>query len=197
MNLKECTKSAFLLLIGLGGLMSLNSCSEKSQGQSQTISPTPGQQAMIDRKYGMFLHFGMNTYLNAEWSDGSAPAATYNPPADIAEKAAQWVTNAKKAGMRSIVLTTKHHDGFCLWDSQYTDFDIANPDIKNKADIVKAVSDACRKEGIAFSVYYSLWDRHEPCYKEADFMLDTSDESVDALAAKVLAWLEDRAGEEA
>lgn len=72
MNLKECTKSAFLLLIGLGGLMSLNSCSEKSQGQSQTISPTPGQQAMIDRKYGMFLHFGMNTYLNAEWSDGFA-----------------------------------------------------------------------------------------------------------------------------
>lgn len=169
MNLKECTKSAFLLLISLGGLMGLNSCSEKSQEQSQTISPTPGQQAMIDRKYGMFLHFGMNTYLNAEWSDGSAPAATYNPPADIAEKAAQWVTNAKKAGMRSIVLTTKHHDGFCLWDSQYTDFDIANPDIRNKADIVKAVSDACRKEGIAFSVYYSLWDRHEPCYKEADF----------------------------
>ena len=70
--------------------------------------------------------------------------------------------------MRSIVLTTKHHDGFCLWDSQYTDYDIAHPDIKNKVDIVKAVSDACKKENIAFSVYYSLWDRHEPSYRERD-----------------------------
>ena len=58
------------------------------------VVPTPGQKAMIDRKYGMFLHFGMNTYLNAEWSDGSAAASVYAPPADIAEKAAQWVRHA-------------------------------------------------------------------------------------------------------
>lgn len=134
--------------------------------KAESPRPTKGQQAMIDRKYGMFLHFGMNTYLNVEWSDGTAPASTYAPPADIAEKAAGWVKNAKQAGMRSIVLTTKHHDGFCLWDSQYTDYDIAHPDIKNKVDIVKAVSDACKKENIAFSVYYSLWDRHEPSYRE-------------------------------
>ena len=109
---------------------------------------------MIDRKYGMFLHFGMNTYLNVEWSDGTALASTYAPPADMAEKAAGWVKNAKRAGMRSIILTTKHHDGFCLWDSKYTEYDIANPTIENKVDIVKAVSDACHKEGVAFSVYY-------------------------------------------
>lgn len=132
------------------------------------VVPTPGQQAMIDRKYGMFLHFGMNTYLNVEWSDGSAAASVYAPPADIAEKAAGWVRNAKRAGMRSIVLTTKHHDGFCLWDSQYTDYDVANPQVRHKADIVRAVSDACKKEGIAFSIYYSLWDRHEPLYKDPD-----------------------------
>ena len=132
------------------------------------VQPTPGQQAMIDRKYGMFLHFGMNTYLNAEWSDGSAAASVYAPPADIAEKAAGWVSHAKRAGMRSIVLTTKHHDGFCLWDSKYTDYDVANPQVRHKADIVKAVSDACKKEGIAFSIYYSLWDRHEPLYKDPD-----------------------------
>lgn len=117
---------------------------------------------MIERKYGMFLHYGMNTYLNAEWSDGTAAPSVYNPPADIETKAAQWVRNAKKAGMRSIVLTTKHHDGFCLWDSKCTDYDIANPEIKVKADIVRAVSVACQKEKIAFSIYYSLWDRHEP-----------------------------------
>lgn len=130
--------------------------------------PSPSQQKQIDRKYGMFLHYGMNTYLNVEWSDGTAPASTYAAPADIARKAAEWVKNAKRAGMRSIVLTTKHHDGFCLWNSRYTDYDIANPGIENKADIVKAVSDACKKEGIAFSVYYSLWDRHEPSYRDDD-----------------------------
>lgn len=148
------------------GLIAMSySCSCLRQGEPK---PTKGQRAMIERKYGMFLHFGMNTYLNEEWSDGKAPASTYNPPIDIAEKAAGWVRNAKRAGMRSIVLTTKHHDGFCLWDSKYTDYDIANPAIKNKVDIVKAVSDACKKEGIAFSVYYSLWDRHEPIYMDSD-----------------------------
>lgn len=148
---------------GLG--MMLYACAAP---QKQLPQPTPGQQAMIDRKYGMFLHFGMNTYLNVEWSDGTAPASTYAPPADIAEKAADWVKNAKHAGMRSIVLTAKHHDGFCLWDSQYTDHDIANPAIEHKVDIVKAISDACQQEGIAFSMYYSLWDRHEPTYQADD-----------------------------
>lgn len=153
-------------LIYYATIFLLSSCIPESK--TNIPEPTPGQQAMIERKYGMFLHYGMNTYLNAEWSDGTAAPSTYNPPADIESKAAQWVKNAKTAGMRSIVLTTKHHDGFCLWDSKYTNYDIANPDIKIKADIVRAVSDACQKEGIAFSIYYSLWDRHEPLYKDKD-----------------------------
>lgn len=161
-RMNQLCKTACLL--GIGVLM----CACSSPKEADTPQPTEGQQAMIDRKYGMFLHFGMNTYLNVEWSDGTAPASTYAPPADIAEQAGEWVRNAKQAGMRSIVLTTKHHDGFCLWDSQYTDYDIANPAIENKVDIVKAVSDACQKEGIAFSIYYSLWDRHEPSYLEKD-----------------------------
>ncbi len=139
-----------------------------AQSPETTVGPTAGQQAMIDRKYGMFLHFGMNTYLGKQWSDGTDPAGNYTPPADIGKKAAQWVETAKKAGMRSVVLTTKHHEGFCLWDSKYTDHDIANPSIKNKTDIVKAVADACHKHNIAFSVYYSLWDRHEPSYQSED-----------------------------
>ena len=153
-----------LLLFCVAAMFGAVSCSTKERA----VSPTPGQKAMIERKYGMFLHYGMNTYLNAEWSDGTAAPSVYNPPADIETKAAQWVRNAKKAGMRSIVLTTKHHDGFCLWDSKCTDYDIANPEIKVKADIVRAVSDACQKEKIAFSIYYSLWDRHEPIYKDKD-----------------------------
>ena len=124
-------------------------CSAPESGKPQ---PTKGQQAMIDRKYGLFLHYGMNTYLGKQWSDGTDPAGIFTPPADIAEKAADWVRVAKEAGMRSIVLTTKHHEGFCLWDSQYTDHDIANPAIPHKVDIVKAVSDACHKYGIAMNL---------------------------------------------
>lgn len=86
------------------------------------LKPTPGQQAMIERKYGMFLHFGMNTYLNKEWSDGTDSVSCFNPPADLPVKIEKWATTAQAAGMRSIVLPVKHHDGFCLWDTQYTDY---------------------------------------------------------------------------
>ena len=86
-------------LIYYATIFLLSSCIPESK--TNIPEPTPGQQAMIERKYGMFLHYGMNTYLNAEWSDGTAAPSTYNPPADIESKAAQWVKNAKTAGMRS------------------------------------------------------------------------------------------------
>ena len=137
-------------------------------GTKKTIRPTPGQQAMIDRKYGMFLHYGMNTYLDKEWSDGTTPASTFNPPEEMAAKIENWVTTAKNAGMRSIVLPVKHHDGFCLWNTQYTDYSTAHPAILHPIDVVKTLSDACHKHGITFSIYYSLWDRHDPSYKKED-----------------------------
>lgn len=133
-----------------------------------TPKPTPGQKAMIDRKYGMFLHYGMNTYLDKEWSTGTDSAACFNPPANLPEKIEQWVKTAKEAGMRSIVLPVKHHDGFCLWDSKYTDYTIAHPSIPHPTDVVKTLSDACQQHDLTFSIYYSLWDRHEPSYKDPD-----------------------------
>lgn len=136
--------------------------------EKQTIKPSHGQQAMIDRKYGLFISFGINTYLDKEWSEGTDSASCYVPPADIALKAAEWVQIAKAAGMRSVLLTTKHIDGFCLWDSKYTDHDIANPAIENQVDIVKAVSEACHENGLSFTVYYALWDRHEASFKAED-----------------------------
>lgn len=141
-------------------------CHKPLQSSSLRMKPTAAQQAMIDRKYGLFITFGINTYIDKEWSDGSHHASNYQPPADMAEKAEEWVKIAQEAGMRSVLLTTKHHDGFCLWDSEYTDHDIANPEIKYKVDIVKAVSDACHKYGLSFTVYYSLWDRHEATYTD-------------------------------
>lgn len=121
------------------------------------------QQKMVERGYGMFIHFGINTFGEIEWSDGSIPVEKYNPTELDCD---QWVRVARDAGFRYVLLTTKHHDGFCLWDSKYTDYDVASSPVKT--DVVAEVSKACKKYGLEFAVYYSLWDRKEPSYKDKD-----------------------------
>lgn len=116
--------------------------------------PNKVQLKQIARKYGMFIHFGVNTFHDEEWSDGSKPASSYNPTQIDAE---QWVRSAKEAGMKYVILITKHHDGFCLWDSKYTEYDVASSG--NKTNVVEAVAKACKKYGIELGLYYSLWDR--------------------------------------
>lgn len=120
------------------------------------LKPNADQQKMIDRKYGMFIHFGINTFCDQEWTDGSVPASKYNPPTIDAE---QWVKTAKDAGMKYIILITKHHDGFCMWDSKLTTYDVASSG--NKTNVVEAVAKACKKYNIGLGLYYSLWDRKE------------------------------------
>lgn len=122
-------------------------------------TPNAGQQAMIDRKYGMFCHFGLNTFLNLEWSDGSYSPTNYAPSKINAE---QWVQTAHNAGMRYLLCITKHHDGFCMWPSAYTSYSVRSSG--NTNDVVRLVADACAKYGIKLAMYYSLWDRHEPSY---------------------------------
>ena len=122
------------------------------------------QKELIKRGYGMFIHFGLNTFAELEWSDGSIPVDTYNPTNLNCD---QWVKVASEAGFRYVLLITKHHDGFCLWDSKYTDYDVMASPVKR--DIVKEVSDACKKYGLQFAIYYSLWDRHEKSYKSKNF----------------------------
>ncbi|MDF2987538.1 MAG: hypothetical protein K0R50_3048, partial [Eubacterium sp.] len=109
------------------------------------------------------IHFGLNTFANVEWSEGTIPASTYNPTAIDAE---QWVRVAYEAGMDYVILITKHHDGFCLWDSKYTEYSVA--DSGNRTDVIREVANACEKYGLKLGLYYSLWDRHEPTY-EKDF----------------------------
>ena len=130
-----------------------------SQNQSKVL--TPSQIDQIERGYGMFIHFGVNTFNETEWSDGSLPASSYNPT-DL--DCDQWIKIAKEAGFRYVILVTKHHDGFCLWDSKYTDYDVASSPFKT--DVVHAVAKACEKYGIKLGLYYSLWDRHEPSYQD-------------------------------
>ena len=129
--------------------------------QSQVKELNSLQISQIERGYGMFIHFGVNTFNEIEWSNGKLPASSFNPTNLDCD---QWIKVAKEAGFRYVILITKHHDGFCLWDSKYTEYDVASAPVKT--DIVGEVAKACKKYGIKLGLYYSLWDRHEPSYKD-------------------------------
>lgn len=128
--------------------------------QEPSLLPNKYQQEQMDRKFGMFIHFGVNTFGNVEWSDGMIQALSYKP-AEI--DADQWVRTAYEAGMNYVIMITKHHDGFCLWDTKYTEYCVRNSG--NKTDVIKEVAKACKKYGIKLGLYYSLWDRSEKTYK--------------------------------
>jgi alpha-L-fucosidase len=129
-----------------------------SQMPKKELNPTQIEQ--IERGYGMFIHFGVNTFNEIEWSNGKLPASSFNPT-DL--DCDQWVKVAKEAGFKYVILITKHHDGFCLWDSKYTEYDVASASVKT--DIVAEVSKACKKYGLKLGLYYSLWDRNFVGYK--------------------------------
>ena len=136
-------------------------------------------QWFLDAKFGMFIHFGLYSHLGgvyngtpvdgyAEWIQATAdiPSEEYaqlikewNPKDFDAEKI---VSLAKEAGMKYIVITTKHHEGFCLWDSKYTDFDIASSKV-NGRDFIKELSTACKKRGIKFGTYYNVSSMNYKC----------------------------------
>lgn len=114
----------------------------------------------------MFCHFGINTFFGKEWSDGSLPPSGFCPT-DFNPR--QWVETAKEAGMKYLVLTAKHHDGFCLWPTDTTDYSVRSSPWKNgDGDIVGETAEACRAAGLPFGLYLSPWDRHEACYPDPD-----------------------------
>ena len=144
-----------LLFIGL--LLWGHLCSQTSASEPRPSGkPSAWQWAQIHRKYGMFIHFGINTFCDQEWTDGHVPAATYHPGEIDAD---QWVRVAKSAGMKYVILVTKHVDGFCLWDSHFTRYDVAASGCP--VNVVEKVALACKKYHIGLGLYYSLWDRHQ------------------------------------
>lgn len=151
-------KNSFLLLC----LFAMIACNQSAVYNANSVVPSPKQIAYQQMELVGFIHFGMNTFTNKEWGYGNEDPKLFNPTNIDVE---QWVQTARAAGMKELILTTKHHDGFCLWPSTYTGHSIKNSPYKNgKGDLLKEFTDACRKYNIKPGFYLSPWDRNHPDY---------------------------------
>jgi alpha-L-fucosidase len=127
--------------------------------------PSPSQLAWQREELALFLHFGVNTFTDREWGDGRESPAIFAP---AALDARQWARSARDAGFRSMILTAKHHDGFCLWPTATTRHSVANsPWRGGDGDLVREFVDACRAEGLRAGLYLSPWDRNHPSYGDS------------------------------
>lgn len=129
------------------------------------LVPTKGQKDWQDLEFTAFLHFGVNTFTGREWGDGKEPESIFNPQKLDTD---QWVKVLKDAGVKLVILTAKHHDGFCLWPTATTGHSVANsPWKEGKGDVVADLRKSCDKYGMKLGLYLSPWDRNAECYGDS------------------------------
>jgi alpha-L-fucosidase len=131
-------------------------------GIAAGITPSSRQLAWQRLATTAFIHFGINTFYNQEWGSGKEDPGRFNPKNMNTD---QWAKVISESGFKMLIMTCKHHDGFCLWPSKFTNHTVEySPWLQGKGDVVKQVSESCRKYNLKFGIYLSPWDRHEPSY---------------------------------